>query len=133
MKKIGIIFLLSLAGIGHLFAETLTIQIENVDIGKGQILVGIYNDEKAFPDPDKYFTNSEAEAGSATVTVAFPDLPKGIYVVAVYQDKNGNGKLDKFLGIPKEKYGFSNNTMMPDWKKNSFELNADTGITIKLR
>ena len=122
-----------IAGIGYASAEALTIRIENADIGKGRILVGIYNDEKAFPDPDKYYVNSDAEAADNTVIVVFPSLPKGTYVVAVYQDKNGNGKLDKFLGIPREKYGFSNNTMMPDWGKNSFELSADTSITIKLR
>lgn len=38
------------------------------------------------------------------------DIPNGVYAVALYQDTNGNGKLDtNLLGIPKEPYAFSNN------------------------
>ena len=45
-----------------------------------------------------------------SVTVVFEDLPAGTYAVAVFFDVNDNGKMDKnFLGIPKEKYGFSKN------------------------
>ena len=36
------------------------------------------------------------------------DLPPGRYAIAVFQDLNGNGKLDQsFFGVPKEPYGFS--------------------------
>ncbi len=37
------------------------------------------------------------------------DLPVGEYALVVYQDDNGNGRLDKnFIGIPRELLGFSN-------------------------
>lgn len=40
---------------------------------------------------------------------AFPDVPPGTYAVAVFQDINGNGQLDRTpLGLPLEPYGFSN-------------------------
>ena len=132
MKKIYVLLLLAAVGIGQVYAETLTIRIENAEIGRGPIRVGIYNDDKAFPDPDKYYASADTEAADTVVIVTMP-LPKGTYVVAVYQDKNNNGKLDKFMGIPKEKYGFSNNTMVPNWGKNSFEMNGDTSVTIRLR
>lgn len=36
----------------------------------------------------------------------------GRYALRVFQDLNGNGKLDTgWMGIPKEPYGFSNNAM----------------------
>ena len=36
-------------------------------------------------------------------------MPQGNYAIAVYHDKNKNGKIDtNLLGIPKEDYGFSN-------------------------
>jgi uncharacterized protein (DUF2141 family) len=36
-------------------------------------------------------------------------LPAGQYVFSIYQDSNGNGKLDtNLIGIPREKFGFSN-------------------------
>lgn len=38
------------------------------------------------------------------------DLPPGTYAVSVYEDLNGNHKLDhNFLGIPREPVGASNN------------------------
>ncbi|MDR0494835.1 MAG: DUF2141 domain-containing protein [Treponema sp.] len=133
MKKI-ILVILALMVMGYASAETLTVQVENVEVGKGLVLIGLYNNEKAFPEPDRYYTSAKAEPTDKVVTITIPDLPKGVYVAAIYQDKNGNDKMDKnLLGIPTERYGFSNNTMLPDWKKNSFELNADTSIMIKLR
>lgn len=40
----------------------------------------------------------------------FEDIPPGTYALAVVHDENMNGKLDtKWLGIPTEGYGFSNN------------------------
>jgi uncharacterized protein (DUF2141 family) len=39
----------------------------------------------------------------------FEDIPPGTYALAVVHDENMNGKLDtKWLGIPTEGYGFSN-------------------------
>jgi len=36
-------------------------------------------------------------------------LPNGEYVISMFQDKNGNGKLDTyFFGIPKEPIGITN-------------------------
>jgi uncharacterized protein (DUF2141 family) len=120
-------------GLHNLFAETLTIQVENAEPGKGyNILVGI--SDKAEGYPDKSFTWQTVPVTDKTVTVVFTDLPKGTYAVSLYQDTNDNEKLDSnAFGIPKEKYGFSNNTMMPSYRKNQFEFTQDMTITIKLR
>lgn len=41
--------------------------------------------------------------------VRIDDLPPGRYALAVYVDRNGNGKLDRgMFGRPTEPYGFSN-------------------------
>jgi len=42
-------------------------------------------------------------------TLHFDALPPGSYAVAVIHDENGNGKLDTFMGIPREGFGFSRN------------------------
>jgi uncharacterized protein (DUF2141 family) len=44
-----------------------------------------------------------AEAGR----IVLRDVPPGIYAIAAIHDENGNGRLDKFLGIPREGFGFS--------------------------
>lgn len=36
------------------------------------------------------------------------DVPVGRYAVVVFQDTNGNGRLDTWLGLPTERYGLSN-------------------------
>lgn len=41
------------------------------------------------------------------VSFRFEGVPAGVYAIRCYQDENGNGKLDRRLGIiPKEPYGF---------------------------
>lgn len=57
------------------------------------------------------------------------DLPPGTYAVSVYEDLNGNHKLDhNFLGIPREPVGASNNPHArmgpPRFKECSFHVGA---------
>ncbi len=133
MKKLFLIVLLVVAGIGYISAETLTIRIENAEPGNGVLKIGVYTDSDSYPNDDEVYTGSDAEVTDNVTVVVFSDLPKDTYAVAVYQDSNGNNKLDQVFGIPTEDYGFSNNTMIPGWKKNSFYLDGDMTITIKLR
>ena len=49
------------------------------------------------------------------------DLPYGELAFAVYHDENNSGEIDKnLIGIPKERYAFSNN-IKPTFKAPSFE------------
>jgi uncharacterized protein (DUF2141 family) len=132
LKKIIMVLFLCIMGIWYVTAETLTIRIENADVGKGRLKVGVFNDKETFPDT--YFKGEIITATESTMTVTFTDLPKGQYVVSVYQDSNDNGKLDKFIfGIPTEKYGFSNDKRLPVWRNCLFDFNEDTSITIRIR
>jgi uncharacterized protein (DUF2141 family) len=117
---------------GGLFAETLTILIENAEPGKGHLMVGVFNNESSFPDD--YYAGQRVTATDRVMTVIFADLPKGVYAVSVYQDANDNGQLDKnIFGMPKEKYGFSNTAGRPDYKKSLFDFSGDMTITVRLR
>ena len=44
------------------------------------------------------------QAGSLRLRV-----PVGVYALSVIHDENGNGRLDKFMAIPREGFGFSRN------------------------
>jgi uncharacterized protein (DUF2141 family) len=132
LKKNIILGILLVMGFGCLYAQTLTVRVENAGIGKGDLMVGIFNDENTFPDT--YFRGEKITVSGRITAVVFNDLPKGKYAVSVYQDSNGNGQLDKnIFGIPKEKYGFSNNADRPDFRKCLFDFNEDISITIRLR
>ncbi len=60
-----------------------------------------------------------------TATWLIDQLPHGDYSLAVYHDRNGNGRLDrKIFGLPAEPYGFSNDVRIrfgpPSWKATRF-------------
>jgi uncharacterized protein (DUF2141 family) len=130
-KKIGISLFLLVSSIGYLAAETLTIRVENADAGKGYLMIGIFNDARTFPD--NYFRGERIAVSERTMIITITNLPRGQYAVSVYQDTNSNEQLDKnILGIPKEKYGFSNNSNRPDYNRCLFDFNNDMTITIRL-
>ena len=68
-------------------------------------------------------------------------VPIGEYAITLYHDENGNEKLDKnVFGIPKERYGFSNNEYgphgsKPKFKKAAFKTNNEEAalVDIELR
>jgi uncharacterized protein (DUF2141 family) len=130
LKKMIFFGFLLIMGVGDLFAQTLTIRIENIEPGKGYLMVGVFNNKNDFPD--NYFQGQRIRVTNGTMTVVFNNLPTGTYAVSVYQDTNENEQLDKnFLGIPKERYGFSNNSDRPVYERCLFDFNNDMTISIK--
>jgi uncharacterized protein (DUF2141 family) len=66
------------------------------------------------------------------------DLEAGRYALRIFQDLNGNGKLDTgWMGIPSEPYGFSNNAMgrfgPPSLADQLFYFDGKTPVDIALR
>lgn len=64
-------------------------------------------------------------------------LAPGDYAVAVIHDANGNGKLDTFMGIPREGFGFSRNPVIgfgpPRFSAAQFPLAGSDRQEVKLR
>jgi len=88
------------------------------------------------PSQAKQFDNGTL--ASKVGTCVFENLPAGTYAVSTFHDKNNNKDLDTGLfGIPKEKYGFSNDASKPfgppDFAEASFKLKANSQITINLK
>ncbi|MFM7089800.1 MAG: DUF2141 domain-containing protein, partial [Bacteroidota bacterium] len=101
---------------------TLEIKMEGLIPEKGTIRIGLYNSAAAFQDEDNPNHAQIVPVGkNATQIIRFEGLPEGKYLVAAYQDVNGNKKIDKnILGIPTEAYAFSND-VFPKWKSPSFQ------------
>ncbi len=78
-------------------------------------------------------------APHGTTEIAIKSLPAGRYAVAAFEDRNGNGKLDKsLLGIPQEPYGFSRDATgtlgPPGFDQAAVECGKDpVAVTITLR
>ena len=99
----------------------LTINIENIEVVDGYIRIGVFNESDKFLKKGFTFKNYKIAVENSTVTIIIDDLPKGEYAFILYHDKNNDGKMNrKFIGIPKEPYGFSNN-VRPKLSKPTFE------------
>jgi uncharacterized protein (DUF2141 family) len=110
-------------------AASLTIDVSGVKERKGKLQVALYNSEKDFPETEPYRGEVLNITTDNKLQIVFKDLPPGDYAVAVYHDKNSNGKLDKnLLGIPVEDYGFSNDTRGTRLSAPSFE---DTKLRVE--
>lgn len=86
-------------------------------------------------DPNAFRRTVRAAAGH---TIRFENLPSGQYAVAILHDENGNDRLDRFAGIPREGIGFSRNPRFsfgpPAFSAASFALGtAAERQTIRMR
>ena len=127
-----LLLLLCFAGITPLCAQKLTVSVHNIKPVSGNLMVGVFNKEDGFPDV--CYKGEKIKITDTVMIVTFAGLPAGKYAVSVYQDINGNGQLDKnIFGIPKEKYGFSNNANKPDYKESLFDFNDSLTIRITLK
>ena len=131
-KKKTIFMIFLIMGTGYIFAQTLTIRVENAEIGRGYLMIGVFNDENSFPN--SYFRGKRIAVTDTVMEVSFSDLPFGQYAVSVFQDKSGSGRLSTgIFGIPIERYGFSNDIRRPNFLGALFDFYGNMTITIRIR
>ena len=109
MKKILFLLIFLLLYSMSIFANQLnvTIEITEVLLNQGKIIMAIFNSKNGYKKKIPY----KALTIDSTSTTLLVDevLPNGEYVISMFQDKNGNGKLDTYIfGIPKEPIGITN-------------------------
>ena len=116
------------------------VNITNLQKVKGTLYVGWYNKAATFRMNEQAVYREKVSVNNQTkLSVTFKHIPKGKYAIAVFLDENENYKLDKnILGVPKEKYGFSNNVIPiirpATFDESAFELKQDeTVINIVLK
>lgn len=117
------------------FAQSLTLKIEGIENAQGFLYVGIYDSEASFMKKPVY--GFRVEVKDKVLTVPCKGLPAGIYAISVFQDENGNDKLDTgSFGRPTEKFGFSNNAEgimgPPAYKKCMFEFKQGAEMEISI-
>jgi uncharacterized protein (DUF2141 family) len=104
---------------------------------KGKILFAIFDSSAQFPNGTAVKTGSVAIGGETEIS-AIVDLPVGEYAISVFLDENNNGRLDQnMLGIPRERFGFSNNprilTSAPSYRDCAVRvLDQDNEMDIRL-
>jgi len=87
----------------------LTVIVRNIEQQKGNVIGCLFGEKKDFLKQSNWC--SEVSVGAmSNLYLKFENIPNGIYAVSIFHDINNNGKLDtNFVGIPSEKYAFSNN------------------------
>ena len=87
--------------------NSVTIEFSGAGKNCGKVYVSLFNNEKSFKEKQVYLKfEIEPNAENFQKEISLPD---GEYFFSPCQDHNGNGILDaNLLGIPKEKFAFSN-------------------------
>ncbi|HVU22379.1 MAG TPA: DUF2141 domain-containing protein [Rhizomicrobium sp.] len=109
----------------------LTIKVDHIAPKGGNLRLAIY-DAKSFADDDANPVADKVIAATPSVqTVIMPGIAPGTYAVKMFQDVNRNEKFDfNWLGIPSERYGFSNNAK-PNWIRMSAPTFEEAKILLK--
>jgi uncharacterized protein (DUF2141 family) len=110
-------------------AAGLSIDVSGIPEAKGNIRVSLFTRDNWLDDGHQT-ANLVVPATSGNMTLAFPDLPSGIYAIALIHDADGNGDMTySLLGLPTEGFGFSNNVApvlsAPSFDSASFALGPD--------
>ena len=117
---------------------TVEVSITGLRSAKGQVLVCLTTNPKAFPDCSKDKASVRmavkvADAGDFAVHAP----AAGTYAIAVVHDENSNNKMDVAIFLPKEGFGFSRNPTItvgpPSFKSASFAVDQDLRQTIKMK
>lgn len=109
-------------------ATGIDLTFENVRSARGILRLCLSRNPAHYPDcsgdPQARQVNIPAGRGS----FRFDNLPQGTYALTALHDENGNGKLDTFLGIPREGFAFSNNPRIgfgpPSYQKVRFSIGS---------
>ena len=116
---------------------TLIIEFDGLANDKGEVLAGLYNEAKKFPKENQALRNLKGKPTNKKCTIKTNELPFGDYALAVMHDENKSGNMDyNLIGLPTEKYGFSNNKRPglfgpPNFKACRFVIDKPE-VTIKI-
>lgn len=117
----------------------LTVVVDGLLNQKGEVCLRIYENERGFPQSAAGIVQSGCtKVTGASVTKQFYGLKYGTYAVTLFQDENGDKKLNtNFIGIPQEGFGISNNPPVgnsaPKFSNASFPITKDTTIRIGMK
>jgi uncharacterized protein (DUF2141 family) len=118
---------------------TLVIRITGLSSGKAPLRIAVFNSEESWLHDASAVYKTVLDGESREPEWRIQSVPYGEYAVAVFQDENRDGKLNRnFLGIPREPYGFSSNARgsfgPAKWEDAKFVVTtATTELEMKVR
>ena len=137
MKQL--IFLISLLLFSqNLWSREVTLHFTNTHYTAGDMAIAVFDNADGFPTKGSILNTTFVVDGKTDTVTTTLDLEDGHYAIAFFLDENGNTKLDKnFIGIPKERFGFSNNprilTGPPSFNESEIEVSeTNSEFSMKL-
>jgi uncharacterized protein (DUF2141 family) len=86
----------------------LIIEVDQVEIAKGKIWIGIYDSKDNYLVKERAIIKELSIQQTGKAQLLIPKLPYGTYAIALFHDINENNELDQnFWGLPTEPYAFS--------------------------
>ena len=141
MKNSLIMLVLILIGL-NLNAQSGEVEVEITDVVAewgGSLIIGLF-EENGFPRAGQAMVSDTIPVRDIKAAYNFETIPVGKYAIAVFQDINGDDKLNRDVyGRPTEPYAFSNNVFgrfgPPKFAKTSFlvEGNTNSKLVIHLK
>ncbi|GAB4045692.1 DUF2141 domain-containing protein [Spirosoma litoris] len=113
---------------------SLTVVIHNVNTRSGKLYVGLANSPATFTG-ESFQRKIVDVTPSGELTTIFEGLPAGKYAVRLFQDLNGNQKMDFSGQMPSEPFGLSNVSMLmgpPDFDQSAIELTENKSIRVRV-
>lgn len=91
-------------------SNSIKVVVAGLHSNDGEVYCSLFSSADGFPgDSAKAAKTTKSKIENDHAACAFPGVAPGDYAVSVFQDENGNGKLDtNFIGMPKEGVGASN-------------------------
>lgn len=117
------------------------VEVECVELrhDEGELVCALYDRAEAFPSEKGARTGAYARITDRRAVCHFEGIPAGRYAVAAFHDEDGDRKLRKVLGIPREGYGFSNDAQPgtfgpPRFADAAFDFDGTAKrVTIRIR
>ncbi|HET9055094.1 MAG TPA: DUF2141 domain-containing protein [Cyclobacteriaceae bacterium] len=110
--------------------------IKGIENAQGSVLVAVYNSEVSFMK--RHVASKKVKVTGKEVSLVFENVAPGDYAISTFHDENDNNKLDtNLLGIPNERYGFSNDARgtfgPPSFEKARIKVDGDKKVVINLK
>ena len=90
-------------------SANLLISVDGLRDHKGKLLYCMTRQTTDYMRCDKDPEAVHGSVAASTARIEFDHMAPGEWALLLIHDSNGNGKLDKRFGIPREGFGFSNN------------------------
>jgi uncharacterized protein (DUF2141 family) len=121
-------------------ANSIKVIVVGLHSNDGEVHCSLFNSADGFPgDSAKAAKTTKSKIENDQAACTFSGAAPGDYAVSVFQDENGNGKLDtNFIGMPKEGVGASNDAAgrfgPPKFDDARFSYNGGSSVlTIHIR